>query len=162
MVVIYILPIPFHVVPFITVVFNVGFSGGMQVTCQGFLSQSLTEQRKNPPSNLNGGWRHKNCMWKIAVSGKDGAHVPPTAFLFRSLAYWARSCVAHLQTFIKLVNYNHMMPTRYTLDMDLKNVVTQDAVDPNNPTKKTEARKVSRQTVENCQISEVLQHLWSS
>ena len=45
-----------------------------------------------------------------------------------------------LKTFIKLANYNHMMPTRYTLDVDLKGVVTQDVID--NSTKKQEARKV--------------------
>ena len=44
------------------------------------------------------------------------------------------------QTFIKVVNYQHMMPTRYTLDVDLKAVVTQDVLD--NSTKKQEARKV--------------------
>ncbi|GAB2276462.1 60S ribosomal protein L27B [Dionaea muscipula] len=30
--------------------------------------------------------------------------------------------------FIKLVNYNHIMPTRYTLDVDLKDVITPDAL----------------------------------
>ena len=44
------------------------------------------------------------------------------------------------QTFIKVVNYQHMMPTRYTLDVDLKAAVTQDVLD--NSTKKQEARKV--------------------
>jgi len=43
------------------------------------------------------------------------------------------------QTFIKVVNYQHMMPTRYTLDVDLKSVVTQDVLD--NASKKQEARK---------------------
>ena len=45
-----------------------------------------------------------------------------------------------LQTFIKVVNYQHLMPTRYTLDVDLKGLVTQEALD--NSTKRTEARKV--------------------
>lgn len=45
-----------------------------------------------------------------------------------------------MQTFIKTVNYNHMMPTRYTLDLDLKNV-GPDVLE--NTTKKVEARKVS-------------------
>ncbi len=45
-----------------------------------------------------------------------------------------------LKTFVKTVNYNHMMPTRYTLDVDLKAVVTPDVSD--NSTKKVEARKV--------------------
>jgi hypothetical protein len=38
------------------------------------------------------------------------------------------------------VNYQHLMPTRYQLDVDLKAVVTQDTLD--NATKKVEARKV--------------------
>ncbi|KAL8457518.1 hypothetical protein ACS0TY_035398 [Phlomoides rotata] len=29
---------------------------------------------------------------------------------------------------MKLVNYNHIMPTRYTLDVDLKDVVTPDCL----------------------------------
>jgi large subunit ribosomal protein L27e len=45
-----------------------------------------------------------------------------------------------LKTFIKVANYNHMMPTRYNLDLDLKSVVTPDVVD--NSSKKVEARKV--------------------
>nr|GEU73755.1 60S ribosomal protein L27-like [Tanacetum cinerariifolium] len=32
------------------------------------------------------------------------------------------------KAFIKLVNYNHVMPTRYTLDVDLKDVVTTDVL----------------------------------
>ena len=32
------------------------------------------------------------------------------------------------KTFIKNINYAHLMPTRYTLDVELKNVVTSDAV----------------------------------
>ncbi|GMH11563.1 hypothetical protein Nepgr_013404 [Nepenthes gracilis] len=34
---------------------------------------------------------------------------------------------SRVKCFIKLVNYNHIMPTRYTLDVDLKDVVTIDA-----------------------------------
>ena len=44
------------------------------------------------------------------------------------------------QTFVKVVNYQHMMPTRYTLDVDLKGVVANDAAE--NSTKRLEARKV--------------------
>ncbi len=46
-----------------------------------------------------------------------------------------------LQTFIKVANYQHMMPTRYTLDVDLKSLITNEAVE--NSSKRTEARKVS-------------------
>ncbi|XP_076955155.1 large ribosomal subunit protein eL27x-like [Bidens hawaiensis] len=35
---------------------------------------------------------------------------------------------SRVKAFIKLVNYNHIMPTRYTLDVDLKDVVTVDAL----------------------------------
>jgi hypothetical protein len=49
-----------------------------------------------------------------------------------------------LQTFIKVANYQHMMPTRYTLDVDLKGLITNEAVE--NSSKRTEARKVSAQT----------------
>ena len=51
----------------------------------------------------------------------------------------------YLQTFVKVVNYQHLMPTRYTLDVDLKGIVTQEALD--NSTKRTEARKVSMHCV---------------
>ena len=44
-----------------------------------------------------------------------------------------------LQTFVKTVNYQHIMPTRYTLDMDLKGAVPTDA------TETSEKRKVARQ-----------------
>ena len=44
------------------------------------------------------------------------------------------------QTFVKVVNYQHIMPTRYTLDVDLKGVVPHDAAE--NSTKRLEARKV--------------------
>ncbi|KAF8390901.1 hypothetical protein HHK36_023200 [Tetracentron sinense] len=35
---------------------------------------------------------------------------------------------SRVKAFIKLVNYNHIMPTRYTLDVDLKDVITPDAL----------------------------------
>jgi Ribosomal L27e protein family len=46
-----------------------------------------------------------------------------------------------VQTFVKIVNYQHMMPTRYTLDVDLKSVVSADSVD--NSSKRKEASKVT-------------------
>ena len=45
-----------------------------------------------------------------------------------------------LQTFLKVVNYQHLMPTRYTLDVDLKSLVTADVVE--NSSKRIEVRKV--------------------
>ncbi|KAK9836041.1 hypothetical protein WJX81_008401 [Elliptochloris bilobata] len=53
---------------------------------------------------------------------------------------------SRLKTFIKVVNYQHMMPTRYTLDVDLKAIVTQDVLD--NSTKKQEARKEAKKQLE--------------
>ncbi|KAJ0971781.1 hypothetical protein J5N97_019740 [Dioscorea zingiberensis] len=35
---------------------------------------------------------------------------------------------SRVKAFLKVVNYNHIMPTRYTLDVDLKDVVTLDAL----------------------------------
>lgn len=35
---------------------------------------------------------------------------------------------SRVKAFIKLVNYNHIMPTRYTLDVDLKDAVTVDCL----------------------------------
>ncbi|KAG8386607.1 hypothetical protein BUALT_Bualt03G0166000 [Buddleja alternifolia] len=35
---------------------------------------------------------------------------------------------SRVKAFIKVVNYNHIMPTRYTLDVDLKEVVSADAL----------------------------------
>ncbi|KAI5054160.1 hypothetical protein GOP47_0030947 [Adiantum capillus-veneris] len=34
-----------------------------------------------------------------------------------------------LKPFIRVVNYNHIMPTRYTLDADLKNIVITEKLD---------------------------------
>ncbi|KAM5580212.1 large ribosomal subunit protein eL27 [Rosa sericea] len=35
---------------------------------------------------------------------------------------------SRVKPFVKLVNYQHLMPTRYTLDVDLKEVVTPDVL----------------------------------
>ncbi|KAL9661719.1 hypothetical protein QQ045_026546 [Rhodiola kirilowii] len=35
---------------------------------------------------------------------------------------------SRVKVFLKLVNYSHIMPTRYTLDVDLKDVVTPDVL----------------------------------
>jgi len=51
-----------------------------------------------------------------------------------------------LKSFVKVVNYNHLMPTRYTLDVDLKSVVTPDVMD--NSTKKVAAQKESKTLLE--------------
>ncbi|XP_050212274.1 60S ribosomal protein L27-like [Mercurialis annua] len=35
---------------------------------------------------------------------------------------------SRVKAFMKVVNYSHLMPTRYTLDIDLKDAVTPDAL----------------------------------
>ncbi|KAI5665687.1 hypothetical protein M9H77_15540 [Catharanthus roseus] len=35
---------------------------------------------------------------------------------------------SRVKAFIKVVNYNHIMPTRYTLDVDLKDVIGADTL----------------------------------
>jgi len=51
-----------------------------------------------------------------------------------------------VKTFIKTVNYNHLMPTRYTLDVDFKGVVSGEVID--NSTKKVEAAKEAKKLLE--------------
>jgi large subunit ribosomal protein L27e len=49
---------------------------------------------------------------------------------------------SRVKPFIKVVNYNHLMPTRYTLELEgLKGVVAQDTF------KEPEARKEARKTI---------------
>ncbi|KMZ70830.1 60S ribosomal protein L27 [Zostera marina] len=38
---------------------------------------------------------------------------------------------SRVKVFIKVVNYNHIMPTRYTVDVDLKDVVSMDVFKSN-------------------------------
>jgi large subunit ribosomal protein L27e len=51
-----------------------------------------------------------------------------------------------VKPFVKIVNYNHMMPTRYLIagDIDLKNVVSEDKLSNKETRKqmKRELRKV--------------------
>ena len=56
---------------------------------------------------------------------------------------------SRVKTFIKTVNYNHLMPTRYTLDVDLKATVTPDVLE--NPTKKVAARKEAKKVARSAQ-----------
>ena len=65
----------------------------------------------------------------------------------------AKKC--RIKCFIKVVNYNHIMPTRYTLDMDLKGVVTPDVVGAGaavigdgNVSKKVAAKKEAKRIME--------------
>lgn len=54
-----------------------------------------------------------------------------------------------MKVFVKMVNYQHMMPTRYSLqDVDLKQIVTAEIFDKENVTKKKEARKEARKVLQ--------------
>ncbi|CAI5463182.1 unnamed protein product [Closterium sp. Yama58-4] len=46
---------------------------------------------------------------------------------------------SQVKAFIKLVNYNHLMPTRYQLDVDLKSTVTADKLESS--AKRVETKK---------------------
>merc|ERR1711953_775077 len=35
---------------------------------------------------------------------------------------------SNLKPFVRLINYNHLMPTRYSLDVDVKSVVNKDSL----------------------------------
>jgi len=48
---------------------------------------------------------------------------------------------SRIKPFLKCVNYNHVMPTRYALDVELKSIVTGDVVSGANPTTRQNARK---------------------
>ncbi|KAK9844805.1 hypothetical protein WJX74_007046 [Apatococcus lobatus] len=49
---------------------------------------------------------------------------------------------SRVKTFIKVVNYQHMMPTRYTLDIDLKNMASNEVMESHS--KRLEARKEAK------------------
>eukprot|EP00123_Amoebidium_parasiticum_P000906 comp11830_c0_seq1/m.6460 comp11830_c0_seq1/g.6460 ORF comp11830_c0_seq1/g.6460 comp11830_c0_seq1/m.6460 type:complete len:136 (-) comp11830_c0_seq1:102-509(-) len=51
-----------------------------------------------------------------------------------------------VKSFVKVVNYSHLMPTRYSLDVDLKTVVSRDEL--KDPAAKTKARKEVRKLFE--------------
>mgnify|MGYP006234161769 CR=1 FL=1 len=44
-----------------------------------------------------------------------------------------------IKPFVKFVNYNHLMPTRYVVDIDVKKLVEEDAV--REPEKRADCRK---------------------
>lgn len=52
-----------------------------------------------------------------------------------------------VKPFVKLVNYNHLMPTRYSLDVDaFKDVVSHETL--TEPSQKLEAKKVLKKALE--------------
>ncbi|KAJ1690829.1 hypothetical protein LUZ63_014984 [Rhynchospora breviuscula] len=53
---------------------------------------------------------------------------------------------SRVKAFLKVVNFTHLMPTRYTLDVDLKDVVTADALSTRD--KKVAACKETKKRLE--------------
>ncbi|KAI8817230.1 ribosomal L27e protein family-domain-containing protein [Fimicolochytrium jonesii] len=53
---------------------------------------------------------------------------------------------SRVKAFIKAVNYNHLMPTRYNLDIDLKQVVSAESF--KEPTQRVESRKAIKKLFE--------------
>ncbi|GAQ81122.1 60S ribosomal protein L27 [Klebsormidium nitens] len=53
---------------------------------------------------------------------------------------------SRLKAFIKVVNYNHIMPTRYTLDVNLKETVTAEKIEAK--PKKVDALKETKKVFE--------------
>ncbi|KAF8455272.1 ribosomal L27e protein family-domain-containing protein [Kalaharituber pfeilii] len=52
-----------------------------------------------------------------------------------------------VKPFIKTINFNHIMPTRYTLELDtMKNLINQDTF--KEPTQREEAKKVIKKALE--------------
>ena len=60
-----------------------------------------------------------------------------------------RTRASQIKPFIKAVNYTHLMPTRYALEVELKSVVTADVVNGTpNPTARQSARKEVKKVLE--------------
>lgn len=53
---------------------------------------------------------------------------------------------SRLKAFTKVVNYNHIMPTRYSLDVDLKSTLTADKLE--STAGRVEARKGAKAVLE--------------
>jgi len=51
-----------------------------------------------------------------------------------------------VKPFVKVVNFNHIMPTRYSLDVDLKQNVTLEAF--KDPSQRLQTRKVIKKAFE--------------
>ena len=67
---------------------------------------------------------------------------------------------ARVKTYIKLVNYQHMMPTRYSLDLDLKGCATLENLadcQAKNPNKKARAAAPSKKILANKECKKLLE-----
>ena len=95
-------------------------------------------------------WRSHSSREVQAQAGTRQTHAPPNApspcQVIKRSSKKTQTRRSSLKAFVKVVNYNHMMPTRYQLDVDLKAVVTPDVLD--NAAKKVEARKEAKKLME--------------
>ncbi|WMV08464.1 hypothetical protein MTR67_001849, partial [Solanum verrucosum] len=90
------------------------------------------------------------CGW---VRPRDVSKYPKKVICKDSAKKQAK--ISRVKDFIKLVNYNHIMPTCYTIDVDLKDVVNADVLQAHdkkvNAAKETKARLEERfKTGKNC------------
>ncbi|XP_003745113.1 60S ribosomal protein L27 [Galendromus occidentalis] len=103
---------------------------------------------------LNGRYAGKKALIvKPADEGKPFSHA-----IVAGIARYPRKIVRRLskkklerrcriKTFVKMINYNHLMPTRYTVDIDIDNKkVNRDAL--SDPGKKRKARLEVKQKLE--------------
>ena len=87
-------------------------------------------------------------VWLGWLAHSIFASLPPRTPI-RSRGLTRCSFVAvQIKPFIKSTNYNHIMPTRYALDIELKSVVTADVVAGSNPTARQNARKEVKKMLE--------------
>lgn len=65
----------------------------------------------------------------------------------RNMSKKKMSLRSKVKPFVKVINYNHLMPTRYTLDLEsLKGVISQDTF--KEPTQREEAKKTIKKAFE--------------
>ena len=89
------------------------------------------------------------CLILLAAGGSSALtlyHLFLTLQVIKKSSLKKQAKRSSIKTFTKVVNYQHMMPTRYTLEVDLKNVVTTDCVD--NSTKRKEANQEAKGMLE--------------
>jgi len=56
-----------------------------------------------------------------------------------------------MKPFLKYVNYSHLMPTRYVVDLDLKKIIEDGGLKPDN---RAEARKAVKKVLEERYLSQ--------
>ncbi len=113
------------------------------------ITKKMTKQKQDKKSRIKASAAAPLRRGMRARDGDAACQPAPSAqALIRShaLSLTASPAHAHAQAFIKTVNYNHIMPTRYVLDLDLKAAVTSDATE--STTKKVAAGKEAKKLLE--------------